>query len=570
MSSRSSPRTPQLPSRDQSFTLLKPSGMGILRQDSWFSLGPDPRLWGSDLSPHLVEHGDALHDPAEPTRHDSVKYFLWNKRGVLNLGCLLSLCAAICSCSHSIGYPIAMYSSHRRLARVGYNLGGINSTGQIPVIGNFGLIDFDTPKEAYRKQSHRDGELFQLVFSDEFNVDGRSFYPGDDPYWEAADLHYWATNNMEWYDPAAVTTAKGSLVITFSQKETHGLHFEGGQPFFGNKLWFTGGYLEVAVQFPGLNNVAGMWPAVWTMGNLGRAGYGATLEGMWPYTYDACDVGLPYAATVNGDHAYGYALSYLPGQKLSRCTCDGEDHPGPKHPDGSYVGRSAPEIDVFEVQVGGEPLLGRVSQSAQFAPFDASFLWNTTAPNMILEDPLRSALNGFVGNVVQQAASVVTNTDQRCYEFIEDCFGVFGFEYITWISDGRPSWTLNAAGVGANPAVEISARPIPQEPMYIIINLGMSQNFGDVDFTHLIFPQTMKVDYVRVYQPVDKVSIGCDPAGFPTYDYIERSGQLLNSKTPSRLTSFDRYMDAYTNPNFTTWRGDYGQNFPKNLFVESC
>ncbi len=24
----------------------------------------------------------------------------------------------------------------------------------------------------------------------------------------------------------------------------------------------------------------GFWPAVWTMGNLGRAGYGATLEGM--------------------------------------------------------------------------------------------------------------------------------------------------------------------------------------------------------------------------------------------------------------------------------------------------
>lgn len=31
----------------------------------------------------------------------------------------------------------------------------------------------------------------QLVFSDEFNVDGRTFYPGDDPYWEAVDLHYW-------------------------------------------------------------------------------------------------------------------------------------------------------------------------------------------------------------------------------------------------------------------------------------------------------------------------------------------------------------------------------------------
>ena len=80
----------------------------------------------------------------------------------------------------------------------------------------------------------------------------------------------------------------------------------------------------------------------------------------WPYTYDSCDVGTapnqtrngqPYAATVNGDPSYNDALSWLPGQRLSRCTCDGESHPGPKHPDGTYVGRSAPEIDVFEAQV---------------------------------------------------------------------------------------------------------------------------------------------------------------------------------------------------------------------------
>lgn len=115
------------------------------------------------------------------------------------------------------------------------------------------------------------------------------------------------------------------------------------------------------------------------MGNLGRAGYGASLEGMWPYTYgiwslmhdipglklfipDACDVGtvanqtlngLPTAATVNGDKGRGGHLSFLPGQRLSRCTCPGEIHPGPVHPDGTFVGRSAPEIDVFEAQVGG-------------------------------------------------------------------------------------------------------------------------------------------------------------------------------------------------------------------------
>ena len=31
---------------------------------------------------------------------------------------------------------------------------------------------------------------------------------------------------------------------------------------------------------PGANNILGFWPAVWTMGNLGRAGYGASLDGM--------------------------------------------------------------------------------------------------------------------------------------------------------------------------------------------------------------------------------------------------------------------------------------------------
>jgi len=130
---------------------------------------------------------------------------------------------------------------------------------------------------------------------------------------------------------------------------------------------------------PGANNVIGLWPAIWTMGNLGRAGYGASLEGMvsiqlhdlatnlsstlqWPYTYDACDIGtvrnqsvngLPTAATVNGDPTEKGVLSFLQGQRLSRCTCQGESHPGPKHSDGTYVGRSAPEIDVFEAQVSG-------------------------------------------------------------------------------------------------------------------------------------------------------------------------------------------------------------------------
>lgn len=77
------------------------------------------------------------------------------------------------------------------------------------------------------------------------------------------------------------------------------------------------------MRIAGANDVVGLWPAVWTMGNLGRAGYGASLEGLWPYSYDTCDVGTVANQSVNGIPAASVdgtgdiynsgALSYLPG-----------------------------------------------------------------------------------------------------------------------------------------------------------------------------------------------------------------------------------------------------------------
>lgn len=58
----------------------------------------------------------------------------------------------------------------------GYNLGGINATGQI-MEASFSLIDKDTPLDVHTKASPVDGKSMQLVFSDEFEVEGRSFYP---------------------------------------------------------------------------------------------------------------------------------------------------------------------------------------------------------------------------------------------------------------------------------------------------------------------------------------------------------------------------------------------------------
>jgi beta-glucan synthesis-associated protein KRE6 len=254
--------------------------------------------------------------------------------------------------------------------------------------GNFNLIDTDTPESALTRTSIADGSTWDLVFSDEFNLDGRSFYPGDDPYWEAENLHYWGTNNLEWYDPSAATTKDGSLVITLDKTPTHGLDYQSAMITSWNKFCFTGGYIEVNVSLPGTSTVWGLWPAVWTMGNLGRAGYGASLDGTWPYSYDSCDLGTlrnqtlngaPASSLTSGDPAYGGGLSYLPGQRLSACTCKGEDHPGPKRGDG-FVGRSAPEIDIFEALVDSGTKIGQVSQSAQWAPFNDAYMWCVSSP----------------------------------------------------------------------------------------------------------------------------------------------------------------------------------------------
>ena len=62
---------------------------------------------------------------------------------------------------------------------------------------------------------------------------------------------------------------------------------------------------------------------------------------------------------------------------------------------------------------------------------------------------------------------------------------------------------------------------------YIIANLGLSPNFGKIDFAHLTFPTTMRIDYIRVYQQSNQINIGCDPSGFPTASYINQSVMLL-------------------------------------------
>lgn len=116
-------------------------------------------------------------------------------RGWANAGMLAVLLGAIVGVFAI--YPIVSFYNNNRnslgVNTAGYNLGGVNASGQFPEIAGLPrLIDPDTPADVMTRTGF-DGNEWSLVFSDEFNVEGRTFYEGDDPFWTAQDLNYWPT-----------------------------------------------------------------------------------------------------------------------------------------------------------------------------------------------------------------------------------------------------------------------------------------------------------------------------------------------------------------------------------------
>lgn len=221
------------------------------------------------------------------------------------------------------------------------------------------------------------------------------------------------------------------------------------------------------VSLPGPPDVGGFWPGAWTMGNLGRAGYGATTDGVWPYSYGSCDAGV----TKNQSMPNGF--SYLPGQKLNSCVKSG-DHPS------IGIGRGAPEIDILEVasadgNFGGD--VGSVSQSGQFAPFDYALTPNAKyiyLSNSTIGDNGKTIMNGYKGGNSQQAVSGLTALDPAIYD--GNKYQTFAFEYvpsdtsgeqsyIRWLIDGTETWRLMEPAVGPNPKSNVGQRLISKEPM---------------------------------------------------------------------------------------------------------
>lgn len=207
-------------------------------------------------------------------------------------------------------------------------------------------IDKDTQLSDFTVQSYISGHTSHLVFSDEFDVSGRTFYDSNDPRWTSIHKDDYTNDALQYYNDDLVTTNNGYLNISTIVQD---IHFESVDPNTGkstklkktyqsgmvqgwNKFCFTGGIIEVRAQLPGRADIAGLWPAMWLMGNLARATYVGSSDNIWPWSYDTCNRELQVS------------------QQISKCNKMNHFN---LH---SMQGRGAPEIDILEAMAGIQTL----------------------------------------------------------------------------------------------------------------------------------------------------------------------------------------------------------------------
>jgi beta-glucanase (GH16 family) len=58
------------------------------------------------------------------------------------------------------------------------------------------------------------------------------------------DIHYAATQDLQWYDPDMLTTKDGFLEVAFDKHRNHDLDYRSGMLQSWNKLCFKGGIIE--------------------------------------------------------------------------------------------------------------------------------------------------------------------------------------------------------------------------------------------------------------------------------------------------------------------------------------
>lgn len=205
------------------------------------------------------------------------------------------------------------------------------------------------------------------------------------------------------------------------------------------------------------------------------------------HIFHSCDLGtFPNQTTHDGSpfSTVSDELSFLPGQRLSACTCPGSDHPGPA----TTIGRGVPEIDILEALVEIDDTAptsrGQVSQSYQVAPYNAMRQFNNDSSATPIQNASTTKLNHYMGDEFQQTVSALTYIDSSFYG--GSAYAPYGLEwfsdsskresgFINWYSNGAKTWTLTSDTIGPDPTSQVSARLISEEPM---VRTWVSQPFG--------------------------------------------------------------------------------------------
>ncbi|CAM9192800.1 unnamed protein product [Chrysoparadoxa australica] len=436
-----------------------------------------------------------------------------------------------------------------------------------------GWVDPDTTEENTFTTGLADGRNYSLVFSDEFEAEGRDFADGADPAWTAetkSDDAQTSTGqgSQHYYNASYVSTNSGYLNLTTTDEETkwrgynpykkkyETLHknFRSAMISTWNKFCFTGGVIEMKAQLPGNPATGGLWPAFWLLGNLGRATYEASTNLVWPWSYDKCNRKLQLAQEISA--------------------CNGVKHFG-LH---SHQGRGSTEIDIIEVNagtVGPRPNpydkvgLPYVSTTLQVAPGIPEHRPKNEGP----VSPRDTWYEGMIfGNKSSQNIHFYglnvdkTSPQEPVYRSAEQQYTADGISALTKLQkthfeedhlyrlewqpgdEGYLAWYIDnelVLRIGAEVLSPFGTQ-IPMEPSYLILNTAVSSAWGfpdpcpagctcdcyscqDPDCSCAIndgfcasLPAYFMIDYVRVYQTNDKHQyLGCDPPDFPTRTFIK-------------------------------------------------
>lgn len=470
------------------------------------------------------------------------------------------------------------------------------------------------------------GRPLQLIFSDEFNIDGRTFRDGDDPAWTAITGFPSGNEQSNAYDDseAHVSTSGGKLQLKISNTDsildlpnltagsTSRMSFT--RPYTSamvqswNKFCFTEGVIEIKARMPGRPNIPGLWPAFWLMGNLGRATFESTTDHLWPFSFSHCPEQNDSQANQNPRQQ----------QDINRCLGQNWTERFGLNPNS---GRGAVEIDIFEVMPGegisdynsrvkkglcaplspeelaamsySKPMVSSTLQLGPGIPFRADQRPNASSegypvncapdwsrqwyPELRPGNPQTYGPNSTLnvdnwGHYVAKDSGSMSRSDlllqtdalSAISGLTADVFDSGGVFRLEWSSGdaGAVKWFLNDQLLYSVPAAAISkemditrggrslgrllGREIPSEPVYLLMNIDVSSNWGweECDPSSCscctncsdpncqvcrkklqafckTLPATYEVDYIRVYQPRGSVSHGCSPDHHPTEGWIQ-------------------------------------------------